>query len=72
MSTLRTFTKTQWNSIIYSSVVIDLEKEWKQNLESSHKLEDLNGLSKTGKLGQCVQIKNREVRNLIAKIRVEC
>ena len=65
----KNLSSNEFRAVVFSCLKRELQSEWKESIASSSKLQDLAGLLSISEPSYSTDIRNREVRSLISKIR---
>ena len=65
----KSLSSNEFRTVVFSCLKRELQSEWKESIASSSKLQDLAGLLSISEPSYSTDIRNREVRSLISKIR---
>ena len=65
----KSLSSNAFRTVVFSCLKRELQSEWKESIASSSKLQDLAGLLSISEPSYSTDIRNREVRSLISKIR---
>ena len=65
----KSLSSNEFRAVVFSCLKRELQSEWKESIASSSKLQDLAGLLSISEPSYSTDIRNREVRSLISKIR---